>query len=272
MSNNKNPHDVDGNQVRNKSRDNDVVRATVIDVLPDIHSVRVNPRGDNAPVVAPVSTPTYGMSVLPDEGERVTLLYITENVPIVIGSIYLRDGPNPPEAEVGDAVFGNSTGSEITIRDDGSISVGTDTDEPVDIDHQTAVAQMSSDQSIAGDDTYYKVNFDTAVDNPKGIYDTSQKAVVVKDGGQHSIHATIEVPLPEQNNRYTAAFFRNGTVFKQKNQQSVTNNALSITVDTRRDLDAGDVIDVRLRQNSGSSKTINSDFVATEFNIQREGM
>lgn len=272
MSNNSNPSDLDRDQIRNKTWENDVVRATVLDVLPDIHSVRVNPRGDNAPIVAPVSTPTYGMSVLPDEGERVTLLYITENVPIVIGSIYLRDGADPPEADIGDAVFGNSTGSQIGIREDGSIRIQTDTDEPVDIDHQTAVAQMSTDQTIAGDDTYYKVNFDSAVNNPEGIFDTSQQALVVKDDGQHSLHATVEVPLPEQNNRYTLAFFRNGTLFKRKNQQSVTSNALSLTVDTRRDLDTGDVIDVRLRQNSGSSKTITNDFEATEFNIQRTGI
>lgn len=136
MSNNSNPFDLDGNQVRNKTWENDVVRATVIDVLPDIHSVRVNPRGDNAPIVAPVLTPTYGMHVLPSEKERVTLLYITENVPIVIGGVYLADGLNPPEAEKNDVVIGNGSGSTITIEDGGDIRINSSDDSSVYIDGQ----------------------------------------------------------------------------------------------------------------------------------------
>jgi hypothetical protein len=134
MSNNSNPHDVDGKQVRNKSVENSVVRAKVLDVLPNTHSVRVNPRGDNSPVVAPVLTPTYGMYMLPDEGERVTLLYITDNVPIVLGGVYLLDGVEPPQANVGDVVIGNESGSTITIENGGDIRIDSSDDSDVYID------------------------------------------------------------------------------------------------------------------------------------------
>ena len=171
MVNNSNPHDVDGNQIRNKSRNNDVVRATVIDVLPQSHAVRVNPRGDNAPIVAPVLTPMYGMHLLPQEKERVTLLYITENVPVVVGGVYLADGPNPPDAEEGEAVFGNSTGARLDMRPDGSIGMKTgELSDPIDIDFQVADTSMSTDQSVPPD-TFTKIEFDQLDNQTEVIYD-----------------------------------------------------------------------------------------------------
>lgn len=134
MSNNSNSHDLDGEQIKSKTWNNDVVRATVLDVLPDRHAVRVNPRGDNAPFVAPVVTATYGMHVLPKENERVTLLYITENVPIVIGGIYLADGDAPPSVNSGDIVVGNQSGGTITITTDGDIKMSSSDDGSVYID------------------------------------------------------------------------------------------------------------------------------------------
>ena len=273
MSNNSNPYDLDGNQVRNKTWENDVVRATVIDVLPDIHSVRVNPRGDNAPIVAPVLTPMYGMHILPQEKERVTLLYITENVPVVVGGVYLADGPNPPEAEEGEAVFGNSTGARLDMRPDGSIGMKTgELSDPIDIDFQVADTSMSTDQSVPSG-SYTKVEFDQ-LDNQQdyGLFDPSTHDMTILADGYHKIRASVGITSPGQNNKYELAIFVNGVEEKRFTKQSANNVEMSIPVHTNTSLDKGDVIDIRLRQDSGSNKTIESDSRVSEFHIDRKGI
>lgn len=135
MSNNSNPHDLDGNQVRNKGHTSgDVARSTVLDVIPDSHAVRINQRGDNAPFIAPVLTPMYGSHMLPNEGERVTVLYIAENVPVVLGSIYLADGQSPPDVDAGDFRIGNESGASITLKSSGDVMVESGDDGDVYID------------------------------------------------------------------------------------------------------------------------------------------
>lgn len=272
MKNNSNPHDIDGGQVRNKSYDLDVVRARVLDVLPEIHAVRVNPRGDDAPFIAPVLTPNYGSSTLPQKDSRVSVLYITDNTAVVLGSVYLLDGEDPPTVAEDEIRFGNSSGSYISINQDGSISIRTEGNKPVNIDHQSATAIMSADQSIAGDDQYYIVDFDDVNDDPDDLFDPNKNGFVIKTEGQHNLSSTVEVTSAGQNNRYTLALYRNGQLMKRKSRQSAVNDVLSITVTTNRQFEDGDVIDVRFRQDSGTSKIINSNFNATEFYIQRKGI
>jgi len=134
MSNNSNPYDIDGKQVKQKTYTNNVVRATVLDVLPDIHSVRVNPRGEESPILAPVLTPTAGTHILPNEGQRVTLLYITENTPIVLGGVYLADSDKPPQVNEGNILIGNESGAGITITSDGDVEIDSSDDGSVYID------------------------------------------------------------------------------------------------------------------------------------------
>ena len=273
MTNNSNPHDVDGNQVRNKSRDNDVVRATVIDVLPDIHAVRVNPRGDNAPVVAPVLTPTYGMHTLPDENERVTLLYITENVPLVIGSVYLADGPNPPKINSGDAVFGNSSSSEVTVHNDGHITVTTEGNQPVDIDHQSAsVSLEGANQTIAAGDTDI-IEFDTVEEDPEGLWDADgDYKMTAGAGGLHRLTASVALPTPGQNNTYEIRIFVNNVEEKRVTRQSAVNEEMSLQVTTMERLEIGDKVDIRVTNNSGQSRDVLADDVTTEFDFRRAGI
>lgn len=272
MTNNSNSYDLDPKQVKDKTWDNDVIRATVLDVLPEIHAVRVNPRGDNSPFVAPVLTPKYGMHVLPGEGERVTLLYIAENVPVALGGVYLADGEDPPEADVGDVVFGNSTGSEVTIRENGNIHIATGEYQPINIDHQSGSVRMSADQTIAGDDVYEKVEFDTVQDDPEDLFDISTNSFTIRHGGQHRVESTVEIEAGGQNNRYTVGLFADGTLVKRKNRQSVVSEPMSVAISTTRRFEDDTNLDVRLRQDSGSDKIINSADVATEFSIERHGI
>jgi len=273
MSNNSNPHDVDGEQVRNKSRDNDVVRATVIDVIPDIHSVRVNPRGDNAPTVAPVLTPMYGMQMLPQEKERVTLLYITENVPVVIGGVYLADGPNPPQADEGDAVFGNESGSAVTVHEDGHISVVTEGRQAVDIDHQSAsVSLEGANQTIAAGDTDI-IQFDTVEEDLEDIWnlDNDYKMTARADG-LHRLTASVALPSPGQNNIYEIRIFVNNVEEKRVTRQSAVNEEMSLQVTTMERLETGDKVDIRVTNNSGASREILADDITTEFDFRRAGI
>jgi hypothetical protein len=175
MSNNNNPYDLDEEQVRDKGTDNGVVRATVLDTLPETHAVRVNPRGDNAPVVAPVLTPTYGSQTLPDAGERVMLLYVAENTPICLGSIYLLDGEQPPNDKGGDLRIGN--GEEfIRFNEDGGIDSSTDLGGSYDDEAaQDAVADLitgGANVSVTYDDTNNTLTVDTSALDEEEVEDT----------------------------------------------------------------------------------------------------
>jgi hypothetical protein len=272
MSNNSNPYDLDSDEVKNKTWDNDVVRADVLDVLPDAHAVRVNPRGDNSPIVAPVLTPMYGTHALPQEGERVTLLYITENVPIVLGAIYLSDTEQPPSAAVGDYVIGNSTGSHVTVHEDGHISIITDADQRVDVDHQSASIYLANDYSAPSGGTYTKVPFDTAESDEENLFDAANNSVVAKADGLYRLTASVELPSPAQNNAYQLALFVDGVEEKRVSRQSAVNEPLSIQITTMEELEVGSEVDVRISNDSGQNRTVLGSDKTTEFDVRRAGI
>lgn len=134
MSNNSNPFDLNREAVRNKGYQQDVVRAEVLEVLPASHAVRVKPRGEAIPIIAPVLTLMEGSYTLPKEGQRVLLLYVTDNTPVVIGSMYLSDGVQPPDLDKQDIRIGNGSGSHITIESNGDVRIQSNDDSSVYID------------------------------------------------------------------------------------------------------------------------------------------
>jgi len=271
MSNNSNPYSLDGEQVRDKGTDNGVVRATVIDTLPEIHSVRVNPRGDNAPTLAPVLTPLYGSHMLPQEEERVILLYIAENTPICLGSIYLLDGVTPPDVDSGDILFGNHSGSGVTVKDDGTIRIITEGDKPVNIDVQAAAVNKNTAQTIPNNDTWYKVEWDQVEFDSDGLFNDGNDSITARYGGLYTITASVSYPNPAQNNRYGIGIFVNDELIQRVTQQSSLSVEMTIDVTTQELLSAGDEIDIRVRHNSGSDKNILGSPVTDEFTISREG-
>lgn len=241
------------------------------------HSVRIRIYGDESTFISPVLTPMIGSVWVPKEGTDVAVLFTQNDKPWVIGAWYALDRSEDGEIDIpgyvpGDIRLGNDTGSHITAEDSGRIHIETGGLQPIDIDHQSASVRMSSDQTIAGDDSYYRVNFDTVEDDPEDLFVPSENAITIRHGGQHRIDATVEIGSAGQNNRYTAAIFEGGQLIKRKNQQSAVNEELSITVATTRKFDDDTDIDIRMRQNSGSDKIINSSNVATEFAIERHGI
>lgn len=241
------------------------------------HTVKIRVYGDDAPYVAPVIAPMHGSVWVPKEGQDVAVVFGNSDKPFVIGAWYaidrIEDGSvTLPSYEPGDIRLGNDSGSHVTVANDGSIKMSTGEFEPIDIDHQSGSVRMSTDQTIPGDDTYQIVDFDTEQDDPEELFNTTTHAFTVRHFGQHRVEATIEIESAGQNNRYTAALFADGTLVKRKNRQSAVNEPLSISVSTTRRFDDDTDIDVRVRQNSGADKTINSNNVATEFTIERHGI
>lgn len=271
MSNNNNPYDLDQEQVRDKGTDNGVVRATVLDTMPETHTVRVNPRGDNAPVIAPVLTPTYGSQTLPQAGERVMLLYVAENTPICLGSIYLLDGVQPPNGENGDLILGNDSGSAMTVHEDGRISLITDEKQPIDIDNQSASVYLGTDYSVP-DNGYTKVPFDVVKSDAEELFRPDTHDFQTSVYGLYGISASVEIPSAGQNNSYTLAIFVNNEEKKRVTRQSAVNAPLSVQVTASEYLDTGDIIDIRIENNSSSNKTITGSDLTTDFNIRREGI
>jgi hypothetical protein len=241
------------------------------------HTVRIRVYGDEAPYLAPVVTPMPGSVWVPKEGTDVAVMFTQSGKPWVIGSWYaldrIEDGEvDLPEYEPGDIRVGNHTGSYVTVRDNGAIKIETGGLEPIDIDHQSGSVRMSTDQTIPGDDTYTLVNFDTVQDDPEDLFNTSTHSFTVLHAGQHRVEATVEVASAGQNNLYTVGMFADDTLVKRKRRQSVVNEPMSINVSTTR-LFADDTdIDIRMRQDSGSNKIIDSSNVATEFTIERHGI
>lgn len=241
------------------------------------HTVKIRIYGDDAPYIAPVITPMFGSVWVPKEGTDVAVIFGDSNKPWVIGAWYpldrVEDGEvDLPDYEAGDMRVGNHTGSHVTVRDNGAIKISTGDFEPIDIDHQSGSVRMSTDQVIPGDDTYTKVNFDTEQDDPEELFNPSTNQFTVRHEGQHRVESTVEIEAAGQNNRYTIAIFADGSVVKRKNKQSAVNEPMSINISTTRRFFDGTTLDIRMRDNSGSPKTINSDNVATEFSIERHGI
>jgi len=272
MTNNKNPYALDQDNVRAASWDHDVVRAEVLDVLPKSHAVRVQPRGEAIPIIAPVLTLTNGSLTLPEKGQRVVLLYVTDNTPVALGGMYLGDGKSPPDAQEGDLILGNSTGSTMKIHEDGHITISTAGTPPIDVDHQSASVYLGTDFSAPSGGVYTKVPFDTTEDDQENLFRPSTNDIKVKADGLHRITTSVEIPTAGQNNSYSLAIFINGIEQKRVSQQSSVNAPLSIQLTTMKRLDKEDVIDVRIQNNSGTNRTVLGSSTTTEFDVRRAGI
>lgn len=243
------------------------------------HTVRIRVYGepDSQYFRAPVVAPHKGDVTVPERGDDVLVMFGPNDKPWVIGFWYALDRAQDdldtidvPEYDEGDRIIGNGSGSYIAIRDDGSIEIRTTERQPVNLDHQSASIFMSSDYNVAGDDVYDTLPFDSPDDDPEDLHDGTD-SLVIRDDGQHDIDISIEVASAGQNNLYQLAVFKNGSEWKRASKQSSVNEPLSLSVSTQKKLDEGDVLDARLRQDSGSTKTVSSDTATTEFNISRRG-
>ena len=269
--NNNNPNALDTDQVRNKTWDEAVQRATVLDVFPDAHAIRVNVRGEDNPIVCPVLSPNYGSVLLPSVGSRVTLLYITENTPVAIGNVYLADKQSPPSADIGDVVLGNDSGSSVTINNDGSIDITTADRQPVNIDFQTATVYLNNDQDVAAGDTSI-VQYDTIEQDTESLFDAANHAYVVRHSGLYEIRGAIEIESAGQNNLYQLAIYTNETLTHRITKQSTVNAPMSLSVSEMVQLEEGDEIDIRLFNDSGQTRTIAGNQETNTFDIQRVGI
>lgn len=241
------------------------------------HTIEISVYNTNTKEQAPVLMPTQGCVWLPKEGDDVAVMFSKEGKPWVIGSWYAADrlnsgNVNLPEYEQGDLRLGNATGSHVTINNDGSIRIETDGTQPVNIDKQSAVVYNSTAQTIPNDDTYRKVEYDTIDSDLENLYDISNHQYVLKHGGDYRVEASLMFPNGGQNNRYTIGIFLNGNEIKRKSFQSSVSLEMSISVSVDKRLNAGDVLDVRVRQNGGSDKVINGSSKTNDFIIQRKGI
>lgn len=244
------------------------------------HTVRVRVYGepDQQYFRAPVVVPHKGDVTVPERGDDVLVMFGPNDKPWVIGFWYALDRAQDdldtievPDYEEGDRIVGNGTGSYLKVGADGSIQIRTEGRQPVDIDHQSASVFMSSEYVIAGDDVYDVLPFDNPDDDPEDLHDGTD-SIVVRSDGQHDIDLSVEVVSPGQNNSYHLAIFKNGSEWKRTSRQTAVNEPMSLSVSTQKKLDEGDVLDARLKQDSGADKTVTSDHVTTEWNIARQGI
>jgi len=241
------------------------------------HTVKIRVYGDQAPYIAPVLTPVPGSVWIPEEGTDVAVIFGDSNKPWVIGSWYaldrVEDGEvDLPDYEEGDLRLGNDTGSHTTVHNDGHITIQTGGFERIDIDTQSAAVYMGTDQAIPGDSTYHIVQFDSEEDNTAALFDPTAYSYTLMHDGRYEVNATVAIPLPGQNVRYTLGIFVNGSLAKRKSRQSAVNEPLSLDCELNQRLDTEDEIDVRLLHDRGSNSTVEGLQVSNGFNIERKGI
>jgi len=243
------------------------------------HQVYVKLYYDDSQERATVLTGKQGDVSIPEEGDDVYVMFGASDKPLVLGSFYPVDDeygdPNlesVPEYEAGDRIIGNNSGSYMAIRDDGTIEIITDEYKPVNIDRQSAFAHLTTSQVIPGDDAYYKVEYDLEEDDFEDLFDPTTHDMTVRHDGAYEIDATVAFDSPGQSNRYTLAVYVNGTQEKRKSRQSTNNRELSLDVSADLRLDAGDVVDIRIRQNSGADKALVGSEQTSDFTIERRGI
>lgn len=279
-----NPHSQDEQAIQ-RHAPLAVMRATVTDAFPKqddesgpYHRVTVRVYGDPSPHEATVLAPSRGDVNVPTVGDDVAVAFGPNEKPFIIGYWYpankVQDGRvDLPDYEPGERIIGTPHNTSfISISKDGTITIKTEDDAPVNIDHNSFVAYMGSDQSVAGDGNYYILEYDTEEDDPEGLFDPSTYTFTVKHAGRYEVGATAEIAAAGQNVLYQIAVFVNGSQEKRKSRQSAVNEPISLDVELSKNLSEGDEVDVRLAQNSGPAKTVQGSSITTDFSAERQGI
>lgn len=242
------------------------------------HQVYVKLYEDESQERVAVLTGMQGDVSIPSEGEDVMVLFRSADKAVVLGTMYpvddVRGEPNEelvPDYEEGDRIIGNVSDSHLAIRADGTIEITTEGVKPINVDRQNASVYLSSAQTVAGDDAYDIVGFDTVIDDAQNLFDAQNNQMVLNHGGTYTVNASVAISDSGQANRYSLAVFINDTEFKRVSQQSTNNKELSVSVRTviNESLSPDDKIDIRVRQDSGTDRDLDGSRVTSEFSITR---
>lgn len=242
------------------------------------HTARIRVYGDPSPYEATVLSPSRGDVNIPTEGDDVAVVFGANEQPFIIGFWYaankVDDGRvNLPEYEPGERVIGTPlNNSYFRIDKDGTITIRSDGAAAINIDRNSFAAYTNTAQSIAGDDQFYKVQFDVEEDDPENLFNPSSYDATLKHDGLYEVGGTIAFPTPGQNNRYSIAIFVNGSQEKRTSFQSTVNNEISLSVELHAKLDEGDVLDIRVRHDRGSPSSINGSKITSSFSAERQGI
>lgn len=273
-----NPYTRDRNHT-SKDIQMPISKARVVDARCDdcngLHTVRIRVYGDGTSYLAPVLTPMIGSVWIPSKGDDVAVLFTQSDKPWVIGSWYaldrVEDGDvDLPSYEVGDIRLGNHSGSHVTVHEDGRISIRTAEQQRVDIDSQTASIEKTTDQIISGDDTFEIIEYNSEKYDDVDLYNID--TFTLKADGSYNITASCLFPNAGQNNTYNIGLFVNDELVKRKARQSVVKEELSLDISYNGKLSDGDTVTARVRQDSGSDKTLLGDPRTNDFTVRRDGI
>jgi len=225
----------------------------------------------------PVLSPAYGDVAIPTEGSDVIVLFNDNESGIVIGQWYAADrivngNREIPDFVAGDRVIGNDTDSIVKIHNDGAITISTEGSKPVDIDVQSALVDLTQDQTIPNEGVYTKIQFDSAEEGDvNNLFDPTTHDITVNYGGLYHIYGSVEIESAGQNNLYDIAIFLNDSIIKRRSVQSTVNNRMSLEVRTDKRLEPNDTVDIRVQNNSGKDRIVAGNPTTAEFSINRTG-
>lgn len=144
--------------------------------------------------------------------------------------------------------------------------------EDIDIDKVASKAVLSSNQSMAGDYTYRKVNVDSSPLDEYDAFNSDNNSLVVQRDGVYSVDAHSVIDNLGQNNVADIRIRKNDseTILREIDHGS-TSKDISTDGWTVVRLQEGDELTLELRQDSGNTKTILSGREDTFLSMVRLG-
>jgi hypothetical protein len=238
------------------------------------HTVRIKLYGTGEVFDANVLMPMAGCVWIPEEGNDVVVLFAEGGRPWVIGSWYAQDRVREgaidlPSYENGDIRLGNGSGSYLEIGRDGYITLRTEDDQSVDIDHHTSAAYLNTVQTIQSNGNTI-VELDTERYDNEDLFDPSTHTFTVKEDGLYGLRGKVRTENPGQNNVievYIEA--SDGQTLIQNSTQTSINAAVGVETTGFRELEAG--TEIKLYVNHNKSSTIDLATDLTEMSIARQG-
>jgi hypothetical protein len=88
------------------------------------HAVRVSPDTYNGSMEAEIPVTARGDTLIPEEGQRVFVVYRKNTEPLVVAQRYEEDGVEPPSFEPGERRIGHpASDSHVLLQPDGTIRI-----------------------------------------------------------------------------------------------------------------------------------------------------
>lgn len=238
---------------------NGIRMADVTAVYPQIQKIQVLYRGSTE-VVPVVTDGPFDLAAIPSSEEKAVLGFRADESAICLGFTQTENsGFDDPVRRIG---FGDSF---IRFESNGTITVDTDLEAPINIQTASSTATIEATQSIP-ENTPTRVQLDTSFEDRSVVLENNQ-FIIPFDGVYELSGRTAFENIGQNNTMYTAIYVNNTEITKNPSQSTV-NQELGSQVSTYRELEKNDTVSLYTYQNSQQ----NRDLQLAELSVVRDGL